>query len=309
MRSDSGAKIDILLPFYEGEAYFPEMLDSLKEQSLMDFRLLVRDDGSRVRLDRLPELPFPAELLPSHRHVGVLEAVNELYLQSSAPYLMFCDQDDVWFKSKVELTLRKMQEAEQLYGAGTPLLVFTDMSVTDRNLFCLSGSFYRYARINPAFCSLERLLTQNVPSACTIMINRAAASLAFPLPPEAVMHDHWLSLCVAAFGKIVYLDCGTMFYRQHGSNVFGIEPYGLRYLLRMMGRGLKTVRARFLRNVTQAGAFLERYGGRLDRERAEHVRAFASIGRQGFWKRRYTLLSAGILKSGFLRNLGTMLVI
>ena len=260
-------------------------------------------------LGRLPELPFPAELLPSHRHVGVLEAVNELYLQSSAPYLMFCDQDDVWFKSKVELTLRKMQEAEQLYGAGTPLLVFTDMSVTDRNLFCLSGSFYRYARINPAFCSLERLLTQNVPSACTIMINRAAASLAFPLPPEAVMHDHWLSLCVAAFGKIVYLDCGTMFYRQHGSNVFGIEPYGLRYLLRMMGRGLKTVRARFLRNVTQAGAFLERYGGRLDRERAEHVRAFASIGRQGFWKRRYTLLSAGILKSGFLRNLGTMLVI
>ena len=171
MRSDSGAKIDILLPFYEGETYFPEMLDSLKEQSLMDFRLLVRDDGSRVRLDRLPELPFPAELLPSHRHVGVLEAVNELYLQSSAPYLMFCDQDDVWFKSKVELTLRKMQEAERLYGADTPLLVFTDMSVTDRNLFCLSGSFYNYARINPAFCSLERLLTQNVPSDCIACIS------------------------------------------------------------------------------------------------------------------------------------------
>ena len=116
------------------------------------------------------------------------------------------------------------------------------------------------------------------------------------------MHDHWLSLCAAAFGKIVYLDCGTMFYRQHGNNVFGIEPYGVRYLLRMMRRGLKTVRARFLRNVAQAG-------DRLDRERAEHVRAFATIARQGFWRRRYTLLSAGVLKSGFLRNLGTMLVI
>lgn len=88
----------------------------------MGFRLLVRDDGSRVRLDRLPELPVPWRncFRLTGRSVFWRRSTNCIF-RGSAPYLMFCDQDDVWFKSKVELTLRKMQDAD---GCMEPILRF-----------------------------------------------------------------------------------------------------------------------------------------------------------------------------------------
>ena len=38
--------IDILLPTYNGRAYLAQQLDSLFAQTLQDWRLVVRDDGS-----------------------------------------------------------------------------------------------------------------------------------------------------------------------------------------------------------------------------------------------------------------------
>lgn len=38
---------------------------------------------------------------------------------------------------------------------------------------------------------LNRLLTQNVVTGCTVMINRALADLVTPIPEKAMMHDWW----------------------------------------------------------------------------------------------------------------------
>ena len=44
--SDSKFTIDILLATYNGEQFLAQQLDSLLAQTIRNFRILVRDDGS-----------------------------------------------------------------------------------------------------------------------------------------------------------------------------------------------------------------------------------------------------------------------
>ena len=69
----------------------------------------------------------------------------------------------------------------------------------------LTASFWKYIRIKPVHAeSLNRLLSQNVVTGCTMMANRLLIRLAKPIPEEAFMHDWWMALTASAFGKIEY---------------------------------------------------------------------------------------------------------
>src|SRR5690606_13737176 len=154
---------------------------------------------------------------------------------STADYIMFCDQDDVWLPGKVTLTLAKMQELEAACGAETFLLVHTDLRIVDENLNLVADSGHRYQQIDPdRGNTLGRLLVQNIATGCTIMVNRALRDLALPIPGAALMHDHWLSLVSACFGKIAYLPEPTLLYRQHSGNKVGAQVWSPAYAVRLL---------------------------------------------------------------------------
>ena len=145
-------KIYILLSTYNGEKYLKEQLDSLFSQSYKDFKLIVRDDGSNDKtLDILKK--YDIELLPSFGNLGVKKSFEKLLKYASenneAKYFMFCDQDDVWKSDKIEKTLKKMQELENLYGNNMPLLIHTDLEVVNENLKTINHSMWQYEKINP----------------------------------------------------------------------------------------------------------------------------------------------------------------
>ena len=119
------SKISILLSTYNGEKYLKAQLDSLYSQSYQDFKLIVRDDGSK---DRTKEIlnSYDIKLVDSSKNLGVKKSFETLLKYASensdAEYFIFCDQDDVWNNDKIEKTLKKMQELETFYGNKIPLL-------------------------------------------------------------------------------------------------------------------------------------------------------------------------------------------
>ena len=183
-------------------------------------------------------------------------------------------------------------------------MVFTDLAVTDRALNMISPSLMRYSHLDPRSLTLNRLLAQNVASGNTMLLNRALLELALPIPPEAVMHDHWITLTAAAFGKIVFLDEATLYYRQHGDNFSGAFHYSLYPLLRKLRMGRGKLRKGFDRNILQAAAFGRRYAAGLNLEDEKMLAALANWPSLGFFARRKLLIRYGIFKSGFLRNVG-----
>lgn len=214
--------IDILLATYNGEKYISELLESLSRQTVQHFRVLVHDDGSQ---DRTVELIRSYETQFSGRMVFLDDGVKfgsaasnfaHLLKYSTASYVAFCDQDDVWLETKIEVLFNAIVK----FPTEKPALVFSDLLVVDSSLQVLNNSFWNYEKIDPEKTHLKYLLSRNIVTGCAMMINRCLADLATPIPSEAIMHDWWCA-CLATCGNIKYISTPLLLYRQHSNNDTG----------------------------------------------------------------------------------------
>ncbi len=229
--------IDILMATYNGASYIEVQLKSLFAQSYTDWKLIIRDDGSTDdTLDIIKDFSdqFPEKILllnTSTGHLGSTLSFAELLTFSTSQYIMFCDQDDFWFKDKIAQTLSEMLKLEQDHPR-LPLLVFTDLTETDGTLNVTSKSFIKSQKLFPEIANdPNKLLALNVVAGCTMMINSISKDYVLPMPSSNVVHDHWISVNVAYFGKIKYLPFPTIFYRQHRNNAVGSYKIGSSYFI------------------------------------------------------------------------------
>jgi hypothetical protein len=313
-------EIDILLSTFNGGRWVAQQLDSILAQTVTGWRLLVRDDGSTDDTRRIVgeyAARHPERIVPmadDGERLGSCRSFGRLLEASRARYTMFCDQDDVWLPHKIGVTLRAMQDLEARWGAETPAAVFTDLKVVDEDLVERAGSFWRLLRLDPLNCRrLNRLVLQSVANGCTMLLNAALRDRAGPIPAEAAMHDWWVTLVAAAFGRCGHVPEPTVLYRQHGANVSGAERRGpLRLALDLCDpatrRSAAERRSRALRAAQrQVEAFLRRYEASLPFATQVMLRAFLGYDRRGFFMRRYLALRHGFLYGSTLDNAGMLL--
>lgn len=229
--------VDILLATYNGEKYLKEQIDSLLSQTYQDFKILVRDDNSKdstINIIQEYEKAYPEKIKliqDDFGNLGSSKSFMKLLECSDSEYIMFCDQDDVWMPNKIELSLQKMIELENESKIDIPLLVFTDLHVVDESLKIIENSFWKYQKLIPKTAKdWKKLVAQNVITGCTIMMNKKAKEVSLPFVLDMMIHDQWIGVNVAKYGKIEYIDKQTIFYRQHGNNVAGAHNYGLKYI-------------------------------------------------------------------------------
>lgn len=284
--------IDIILATYNGGAFLGAQLRSLADQSYENWRLLIRDDGSTDETANVIEAfaaLYPERVKILNDSIGTLGPVgnfSRLLQSATAGYVAFCDQDDVWMPDKLSLTMECMRSLERKHGPDCPLLVFTDLTVVDRSLRKLAPSFWKYQNLKPEYSRcLSRLLVQNVVTGSTTLMNRSLIQKTTPIPAAAAMHDWWVTLVAAAFGKIDFTPRSTVLYRQHGRNVAGAKSMKFlewpRRSYEVMGNR-QAERQKLARCFDQANAFLEIYGASLPEEEREVVIGVCSLPRLAF---------------------------
>lgn len=223
--------IDILLSTYNGERFLREQIDSLLQQSFTDWKLLIRDDGSidnsvAIIAEYAKSFPKKIAILSDNAgNLGPAFSFEKLLAASTAPYIMFCDQDDVWLPNKIKITLEKMREMEQKYGKDLPLLVHTDLQVVDSHLKVIANSMWEYMQFKPEISESDMhfLAVGNCVTGCTVMINQKAKQISLPFHKRIIMHDAYIALCVMKYGKVSYSPIPTIKYRQHGKNECGAK--------------------------------------------------------------------------------------
>lgn len=284
--------VQILLSTWNGALWLPELLESLQRQTFKHWELLIRDDGSsdqtlRILLDWQALYPEKVVcLLLDGEHRGSSNSFSRLVEASTAPYLMFCDQDDVWFPEKVELQYTAMRMFEGEYGAETPLLVHSDLAVVDARKQLLAPSFWEYRGLDIGQ-GKQAYLLNNVVTGCATLFNRTAAEMAFPLPDGAMQHDRWLALVCAWFGQIRAIQHSLLLYRQHGANELGAAAGGI--------SGLET---RVNDWSAQADAFLKRFSDWLTVKDYKLVEALADLRHLHGWNRRRHIIRHRLFKRG-----------
>ncbi|RBM02292.1 glycosyltransferase family 2 protein [Acidithiobacillus ferridurans] len=304
----NAVEVDILLATFNGELYIDQLLDSIFTQTYSAWRLLIRDDcssdGTVIKIKSFAEkCPDKVIVLDNkNKRLGVVGNFNALLNESSARYIMFADQDDIWFPKKIDLTLSKAIESDN--NDNMPLLVHTDLCVVDKNLIQLSGSFWSYQAIDPARAGkLKDLMVQNVVTGCTMLINRSLAEMAMPIPDESKMHDWWIAMVAVAFGKIEFIPESTILYRQHGRNDTGAKRWDLYNLFKYMFLGRK-LHQKIIDTENQALVFLRSYHDDLTRQQVVTLEMFGTLDKKNFFVRRLIALRLGLRKHKFLRSVG-----
>lgn len=307
--------IDILMTVYNGEQYVVPQIESILNQTDSNWKLFIQDDCSTDRTVELIEpyvrrYPERITLLRNEKNSGSAQKnfFSMLPLVEHS-YCMFCDHDDVWKPRKVEMTVRRMMELEQANGQDTPLLVHTDLAVADENLKVLSDSMFRSQNLNRKGNRLNKLLVQNNVTGCTMMVNKALVDMVGPAPKHAVMHDWWMALIAACFGKIGFVRQATILYRQHRANEVGAKnARSLSYNARRLA---EREQARKVLNDTylQAREFEERYHALLKPEDLELLQVYQNLPYFGKLRRIAVLFRYHLFKHGLARILGQLLFV
>lgn len=275
--------IDVLLATYmPNQKYLKEQIGSIRAQKDVHVNIISREDVANN---------------------GVCANFSALLETSTAEYVAFSDQDDVWMEDKLARTLMKMREMESMYGAEAPLLVFTDAKVVDENLRLLDHSLFYRTKIDPNRLSPQSLILQNVANGNTMLFNAALREKVKQIPKEAFMHDHWVALVASVFGKTTCINEPTLYYRQHIGNVLGGCKVGLFYYFHKFFFDFSSTKKRFKAYIRQAEEFARRYPDAPD-----CFKACVGFEQKNWFERRRLLVKYGIFKRGFLRNLGIFMI-
>ncbi len=301
MSDDATApRVQVMLSVYNGAAFLAEQLDSLAGQSLAQWTLNWRDDGSSddspAIMQRFAESRLPGQVrrVPEHLyHLGTGKSFFTLLAAASdAELFAFCDQDDIWMPDKLERAAHALSSVP----ADQPALYCSRQILVDVGLNRL-GLSPRLRQV-PNF---RNALAQNIASGCTLVMNRAAraAVLAAPLP-QGVLHDWWSYLIVTGVGGTVLFDPHpSILYRQHHNNVVGAPKSSMLRVRAALRRGpspFMTLLSRHLNGLACCA-------GQLTPDARNVLVKCQTLYAHGLFQRLRALVRAGLHRQSPLENL------
>lgn len=310
------SKINIVLTTYNGEKYIKEQLESIKRQTFSDFVVDIYDDGSSDLTEEIVKdfckLDLRFVFHKNENNLGYTKNFIQGILSSKEDYVMLSDQDDIWNEDKVEKTFETMKSVEQKNGGKMPILVFSDAMNFDSDSGEKLGLFHSQSHLNTELTDTAHILMENKIIGCTAMINRAAVSklendkLSMNIDKVRV-HDWWLALICAFFGRIAYYPKPTLQYRQHSGNMIGTKSFS-EYIKNRIS-GLKEQKSSLIKTYEQADAFLKCYSDELNSDEKKMLEAFVSLKDENFFRKLRIVFKYHFFKSGLVRNIGLIVIL
>lgn len=279
--------IDILMATYNGGRYLRNQLLSLQQQTFEDWRLLVRDDGSAddtldIVRSFIADDPRIVLIEDDLGNLGAGRCFLELTKYSQAEYVMFCDQDDIWFEKKVE----KLHDAAiEKLNINRPGFVYCDGFAYSDALGLITGN--SISRIHAK--NIRELLFLNAGyQGCSIFFNKKLCEMLASYKADYFyMHDDVATLLAHTFGDVYFLDQPLMLYRQHENNVTGNIQYGFaRFLKRVFSDMPVISRVHY----NEKKSFFEAYENLLSKDDQLLFEKYLLFSHVGLLKRIYIVL-------------------
>ena len=213
--------VDILVTTYNtNKKYLTDQLNSLINQTYKNIRIYISDDKStnksvRKTLEEYEKKDDRIIVFAQNKNLGYNKNFEFLLKQSTAPYIMFCDHDDIWYRDKVELSLQKIkQECVDM--------VYCNARQVDADRETLHEDYFKYKNV-PIINGKdnEMAITRCIGIGCSQMITKDVKKKMLPFKNNVIAHD-WLAAFIANQGKGIACIEEVLFdYRLHNSNVFG----------------------------------------------------------------------------------------
>jgi len=235
-------KISVALCTYNGERYIREQLNSIINQTLPPYELIISDDHSTdatlsVITGVIAQVDFPVKVFIQNSNVGVNENFASAISMCTGEYIALADQDDVWHTEK----LQRFSEEFSKFGESIPPLLYSDLKLIDGQGNTLRKRFSEAVRLDRAGGRLWlKLAFGNFIPGCSMVFDRRYVKDILPIPSEAILHDWWIALVISMTGGLHYIDSELMSYRIHRNNTQGMHSFK-RTLKRISKFGIFTI--------------------------------------------------------------------
>ena len=212
--------ISIVLTTFNGENYLREQLDSILCQTYDNFELIIIDDcSSDITCSIIKEYQNKDKritFINNNENLGCSRNFEKGISYTSGSLIAFCDQDDVWTKTKLS-TLKKRIESENLD------MVYSDCEVIDNNNVVVLDSFSRINKNYGLTSSEEKIATISILNSyvlgCSMLIKRDALIKCMPFEHGKFNHDKWIVFNLACFGSFSFVKEKLFKYRIHSNNL------------------------------------------------------------------------------------------
>ena len=220
-------RVQIFLATYNGESFLRGQLDSIVNQEYKSWELLIHDDGSidnTIQILNEYENNYPNKIkLLNDQRVFASASKNFFHLienrSKEANLYCFCDQDDIWHKSKLRFIIERYISKE----GKEPLLIHSDLSLIDKKGELLEKSHNKLINYQKNFITKNTSYYYNPVPGCAMTINSALADK-ISYSKYMVMHDWWILLSAMQENTtVLYIDLPLVAYRQHSGNVLGYK--------------------------------------------------------------------------------------
>lgn len=220
----------ILMTTYNGEKYIQQQVDSIIKQSFLNWKLIIRDDGSSDTtvdlLQKYCKQDQRIELLANNTgkhgaYLNFFTLIEYAHTLKEYDYYFFADQDDIWLPNKLEDMIAFSEKRK----SSVPRLVYGDMQVIDCQSKVVYESINKIMGIGN-ISGLSQFFTHGFLWGCDSMINQALfkAVPVFPLYDphiDIISHDNYYGKFAKVLGEALYLDEPVIQHRRHGDNETG----------------------------------------------------------------------------------------
>lgn len=222
--------LSIALCTYNGSRFLREQLQSLANQTLSPFEVIVSDDCSTdksLEIINIFSYVLNIKVLTNQLSLKVIKNFENAISHCSGDIILLCDQDDIWHSDKLAKISTYFEENPY------QLAVFSDAILVDDEGDSLGKNFWSAVRFfQPQIeqwkngQSVDLLLFGNRPAGCMMAFRRELIDKIVPFPTHIpdLIHDGWITLVAAMMDSIGVLEEQLISYRQHNSQQIGVRP-------------------------------------------------------------------------------------
>ena len=213
-------RISIAMGTYNGERFIREQLESLAQQTLLPYELVVRDDSSNDRTLSIVEefashARFPVTIHRNDVRLGYPDNFMQAARLTKGDWIAFCDQDDVWLPEKLERV-----GAVATRHIGLVLLVHS-AKLVDEGL-TPTGRQFPDIRHRKIVGPLEHSRMPLYPGFCCTFARSLLDEVRWDAKDTRNhTHDSWICFLANALGRTYYIPESLVLYRRHHSTVTG----------------------------------------------------------------------------------------
>ena len=211
-------RVSIAMATFNGERFVREQIDSILEQSVQDFELVVCDDASTDAtweiLTEYAQKDSRIHIYRNERNLGFKQNFERAIRLCKADFIALSDQDDVWYPNHLYVLLSNI--GDHVLCAGDADMVDENNREIGERLSYADG----FQLIPPTEKLLWRLMfVMNPLQGASMLLRKDFLERILPIPNWISTHDRYFAACACCDTGPIYISKPITRYRQHGDNI------------------------------------------------------------------------------------------